>query len=171
MSSEERFRSIFSLAAIGLTQCDVQTHLFVAANHRMEEITGYTADELLNLTFSDLTHPEDREWDLEGWLAVVRGEIPTYHAEKRYIRKDGKVVWVRIDLVVSDRGPANEPLRTIEAVQDITYEREVTAALRESEERFRGTFEQAAVGMAHTGLDGRWLLFNKKLCDIVGYSA
>src|SRR5262245_54310373 len=134
MSSEERLRSIFALAAIGLAQCDVQTHRFVVANHRMEEITGYSADELLSLTFSDLTHPEDREKDQEGRLAMVRGNTPTYHTESRYIRKDGSVVWVRIDTAVGDRGPANEPVRTIEAVQDITDQRKVTAALRESEE-------------------------------------
>ena len=122
------------------------------------------------MTFSDITHPEDQQKDLESWLAVVRGDAPSYRAEKRYIRKDGKVIWVRIDTAVSDRGPANEPLRTIGAVHDITYERESTAALLESEERFRATFEQAAVGVAHTGMDSRWLRFNQKLCDIVGYS-
>src|SRR5262245_7547042 len=170
MSSEERFRSIFDLAAIGLAQCDVQTHRFVVANHRMEEITGYPTDELLNLTFSGLIHPEDWEKDQEDWLAIVRGETPTYRTECRYIRKDGRVIWVRIDTTVGDRGSANEPLRTIEAVQDITDQREVTAALHDSEERFRTTFEQVAVGMAHNGLDGRWLRLNRKLCEIVGYS-
>src|SRR5262249_14135169 len=120
MSSEESFHSIFALAAIGLAQCDVQTHRIVAANHRMEEITGYPTHELLNLTFSDLIHPEDLAMDQEGWLAMVRGETPIYRAECRYIRKDGRVIWVRIDTAVGDRGPANEPLRTIDAVQDIT---------------------------------------------------
>jgi PAS domain S-box-containing protein len=170
MSNEDRFRSIFALAAVGLSQCDVQTHRFVAANHRMEEIVGYTEDELRNLKFSDLTYPQDRKTNLEGWLALVRGETRTYLTEKRCIRKDGKVIWVRVDTTVSDRGPGNEPLRTIEAVYDITNEREMAEALRESEERYRTTFENAAVGIAHVGLDGRWLRANRKLCEMLGYS-
>lgn len=171
MSNEESFRAIFAVAVIGLAQLDVQTHRFVAVNHRMEEIIGYSADELLKLTPSDLLHPEDREKDQKGWLAVVRGDTATCRTEQRYVRKDGKVIWVKVGTAISDRGPANEPLRAIRSVHDITSERESITALRESEEKFRATFDQAAVGMSLIGLDGRWLRSNQKLCDIVGYSA
>jgi PAS domain S-box-containing protein len=67
-------------------------------------------------------------------------------------------------------GTQSTPTGAVATLTDITERRNTEAALRESEERFRATFEQAAVGMAHVAPDGRWLNLNQRLCDILGYS-
>jgi PAS domain-containing protein len=76
---------------------------------------------------------------------------------------------------VLDRGYAlhegdGKPYRMLGSMQDVTQRRVFEATLKESEQRFRGTFENAAVGMAHVALDGKWLMVNERLCDIVGYA-
>jgi two-component system sensor histidine kinase UhpB len=68
------------------------------------------------------------------------------------------------------RKPSGEPDYFVIMMQDITERKRTEAALQESEERFRGTFEQAAVGICHTAADGRLLQVNDKLCDMLGYT-
>src|SRR5262245_46247847 len=89
--------------------------------------------------------------------------------EQRMVKAYGKVIWVR------DRGRifydlAGEPLYATGAITDISALKQAEENLRQSESRFRATFENAAVGIAHVAPDGRWLEVNQRLCDIVGYT-
>jgi PAS domain S-box-containing protein len=103
-SSEEDYGVIFELAGVGMAQVDPTSGRLLRLNPKMREITGYSEKELLGMTFSELTRPDDREEDLEGFQQVVRGEVPKYLAEKRYVRKNGSVVWVRVETtIVRDR--------------------------------------------------------------------
>jgi PAS domain S-box-containing protein len=88
---------------------------------------------------------------------------------KRYIRKDGITVWARLVTSVV-RDEHNQPQYAISVVEDATERKQAEAELSKSEERFRATFFQAAVGIAQTGLDSQWLLLNGRLCQILGYS-
>jgi PAS domain S-box-containing protein len=91
--SEERFRGTFEQAAVGIAHVGTDGH-WLRVNRRLCDIVGYEKEELLGLTFQDLTHPDDLETDLEGARRLLAGEIETYSREKRYFRKDGSIVWI-----------------------------------------------------------------------------
>lgn len=92
--SEERFRSSFEQAAVGVMHCDAQSGRFLLVNPACSAITGYSREELLKKTWRDITHPDDLEADLSEARRALAGEIPSYRLEKRYVRKDGSSVWV-----------------------------------------------------------------------------
>src|SRR5436305_5055818 len=90
--SEIPFRSAFDYAAIGMAVVSPEGK-FLDVNQSLCEILGYSKEELLHLTFQDLTHPEDLETDLAYVHQMLIGEIRTYQMEKRYFHKRGNVVW------------------------------------------------------------------------------
>src|SRR5258707_1365663 len=119
--SEERFRGTFENAGVGIADCDVQAR-FLRVNRKLCEIVGYTREELLQKTWQDITHPDDLAASFEQFLLLLRGEQPGYSLEKRYVRKDGAVVW--IDLAVSlRRNSAGTPAHVIAILQDISERR------------------------------------------------
>jgi len=93
--SEARWRSMFEASAVGITVMDQNNH-FAAANEAFERMVGYTGDELRSLGPLDITHEDDREAAREMIENVQRGKREDYQTEKRYRRKDGKVIWVRV---------------------------------------------------------------------------
>ena len=116
--SEQRFRSSFEDAGIGMAMVSPDGR-YLRANRAFCEIVGYAEEELLGMTFREITHPEDLEEDLELKRRVLAGEDRTFSMEKRYVRRDGSSVWV--DLTVSMlREPSGEPLYSIAQVQNIT---------------------------------------------------
>ena len=117
-ASERRFQNAFAHAATGMLLVDLEGR-FVEANRAYSEITGYSQTELESLTFLDITHPEDVDRCARPFQQMVRGEIPNYVIEKRYLRKDGGVVWVRISSTLLRDG-ADDPSHAIVIVEDIT---------------------------------------------------
>ncbi len=91
--SEERFRNAFELSPIGIALVGLDGR-WLEVNHALCEIVGYTQAELRELTFQDITHPDDLEADLALAQRLYAGDIPSYQMEKRYIRKDGETIWV-----------------------------------------------------------------------------
>jgi PAS domain S-box-containing protein len=132
--SEQEFRGIFELALSGKASADAHTRRFVRVNRKLCQITGYTEEELLARTVGELTHPEDRARDLERYQRAVRGDDPGWTVEKRYVRKDGRVVWVAVTGTVL-RDPQGRPTRSFATIHDITDRKEMEAALREADRR------------------------------------
>jgi len=130
------FETYFALPHVGKVQADPRTRRFVRVNPRFCEIAGYSEQELIGMDVAALTHPDDRARDAELYGPFARGEVPEYHTEKRYLRRDGSIIWVRVyaGLIRDEDGL---PSRTIAAVQEITAEKEADARLRSSEEAHR----------------------------------
>lgn len=128
--SEERFRAVFELASVGMALADPLTGHWRSVNSKLCAITGYTADELVGMRWSEITHPDDRELNWEGFQRVVRGETPDYRIEKRYLRKDGAIVWVNVNATVL-RNRTSQPFLALAVIEDITLRK------RAEEERLR----------------------------------
>lgn len=114
-------------------------------------------------------HPEDRARILSSLNAVLGSGEDVWSEEYRFRRADGSYATV-VDRGYVVRDPSKrEPVRMVGSMADVTESRRIEEALKDSERRFRTTFEAAAVGMAHVAPDGRWLRINDALCEISGY--
>ncbi len=167
--AHERFRSAFEHAPIGIALVAPDGR-WLQVNRALCEIVGYAESELLARSFQDITHPDDLDADLELVGALVAGEIGSYQLEKRYLHKDGRVIWGRLSRSVA-RDMSGEPLHFVSEIEDITAAKQAASALAEAEERFRSAFEDAPIGMALVALDGSFLQVNQALCEITGHSS
>ena len=165
--SEARFRRTFELAGSGMAHIGMDRR-FIRVNRRLCGILGYSEAEMLKLTGRQISHPDDLDIINEQRPALHSGEIDTVRLEKRYLRKDGAVVWVKFSMTL-ERDADGKPLYEIAVYDDITAQRDTEARLKESEARFRQTFELAASGICHV-VDGRFVRVNKSLCEILGYA-
>jgi PAS domain S-box-containing protein len=129
--SERQFRALFDEAAVGIALANAAGHLF-ESNRTLQLLLGYSAEELCNMPFAQLTHPDDVERDWHLFSEVISGERENYHIEKRYYGKDGRLVWghLTVSLVRDERG---EPLFGIGVVEDITERKRAEEALRETQ--------------------------------------
>ncbi|HBH61381.1 MAG TPA: hypothetical protein DDX85_06530 [Nitrospiraceae bacterium] len=133
--SEERFRGAFESAAIGIGMVSPEGR-WLKVNSALSHIVGYSEQELLSLTFQDITHPEDLDADLEYVRQMLAGEIRNYHMEKRYVHKEGHIVWIllSVSLVRDEHGA---PLHFVSQIQDITKRKQaeiqIAASLKEKE--------------------------------------
>jgi PAS domain S-box-containing protein len=129
----DAFRRAFEDAAIGMAIVDLDGR-FRKVNHSLCEMVGYSESELLNLTFQDITHPDDLAADLELARRMMAGEMNHYHLEKRYRHKDGHEVWIQLSgSLIRDR--EDRPCYCVSQIQDITArkvaEQEAAARLRD----------------------------------------
>ncbi|MDP1690005.1 MAG: PAS domain S-box protein, partial [bacterium] len=137
--SEERFQNAFEYAAIGKALV-APNGRWIRVNRALVEMLGYSREELLTMTFQDITHPDDLETDLVYVRQMLAGEIQTYQMEKRYLHKQGRVVCALLSVSLV-RGKENEPLHFISQIQDITERRQAVEALQKSEEQYRALAE------------------------------
>jgi PAS domain S-box-containing protein len=143
--SEERFRTAFMNAAVGITLV-TPDGIYREVNPAMARILGYEPQELVGKRVADFTHPDDLERRAKFLDDLLSGRIPWGEQERRFIHKDGSTVWVRIWASVQ-RDSAGNPLHFISLVQDITAQRRAENALRESEERYRNLVEMLPEGL------------------------
>ena len=143
--SEERFRAIFSQAAVGisLTRPD---GVCLAVNDRFCKMLSCTESELRGKPFPEFTHPDDLEKSSDAAGRLLAGNIPSWQAEKRYLGKDGTVVWARV-VVSLVRDPEGEPQYFIAVVEDISERIQSESALRESERRLSLALRAAQLGV------------------------
>jgi len=164
--SVQRFRATFEQAAVGIALVSTQGQ-FLELNQRFCDIVGYSQEEMQTLTFQDITHPEDIEPDLDYIRQLMAGDIPHYSMEKRYIHKNGSLVWINLTVGV-ERYPSGETNYTIAVIEDITARKEAEKALRESEERYQTIARVSPVGICQTDTAGNNIYFNDRACEITG---
>ncbi|WDT80059.1 MAG: PAS domain S-box protein [Candidatus Manganitrophus sp.] len=142
--SEERFRSYFELGLIGMAITS-PTKGILEVNDKICEILGYDRNELAKRTWAELTHPDDLATDVALFNRVMAGEIDGYTVDKRWIRKDSRVIDTTIS-VKCVRRPDGSIDHFVALLEDITKRKRAEEALRESEERLRLALEAAQMG-------------------------
>jgi PAS domain S-box-containing protein len=152
---------------IVITDPKMPDNPIIYVNPAFEEISGYTAEEVRGRNCRFLQGGYHEQPALDELREALTEERECRVVLRNY-RKDGTPFWN--ELYVSPVHDEDGLLTNFVGVQnDITERRRIEEVLRESEERFRATFEHAAVGAAHVGIDGRWLRVNRRLSEIVGY--
>ena len=166
-NSEREFRAVFELAGSGKAMVDAVTGRFVRVNPKLCEMTGYTSDELLTMTFGQITHPEDLEWSTRELHRVMRGEAAVYNAEKRYMRKDGQVIWVHI-IATLIRDADGNPHRAAGVIEDITQRKLAEAKIRQSEASLARAQRIAGVGSWEFDLRTGTMTWSEQMYRIFG---
>jgi PAS domain S-box-containing protein len=164
--SEERFRSLFEQAAVGVAEIITETGQFITVNHRLCECVGRTEEELLATSFQSITHPEDYSLHDGKTQMMLAGEIGHYTLEKRYLRKDGEIVWVNIT-VSPLRKPGEEPGSNMIVVEDITDRKRAEEELRKSEGKYRNILESIEDGYFEVDIAGSLTFFNDSVCRML----
>ena len=116
--SEERFRVTFERAAVGMAHVAPDGR-WLRVNDKLCEIVGYAREELLSLTFQEITHPEDLDADLGYVEGMLEGEIQDYSMVKRYVRGDRSRVWISLTVSLI-RKPSGQPDCFVSVIEDVT---------------------------------------------------
>ena len=132
-TSETRFRAIFENAATGIAITDLQGR-FLQCNPAYCKLVGYTEEELGQINFSDLIHPDDRADNFARVRRLRDKELSSFEIENRYVRKDGEAVWVR-KFVSLLHDQEDQPPHIMALVTDVTERRHMEAALLEADRR------------------------------------
>ncbi|GAB3694507.1 hypothetical protein GCM10027592_15510 [Spirosoma flavus] len=149
--AEERFSIAFANTSVGMAFTDRQAN-FTLVNEAYTLLLGYSKEELSTLNSIQLTHPDDREYNLKLFKEVAGGKRPFFNLIKRYICKDGTYRWVQMNVTRLDDSQ-NEAEGMVIISYDITERIEAETKLRATEERFRNMVMQAPVAISV--LDGR----------------
>jgi PAS domain S-box-containing protein len=144
-ASEERFRATFEQAATGIAHVAIDG-TFLRVNQRLCDLLGFAREELLALTFQQLTHPEDLNADLELLNQVLARRRENYAMEKRYLRKDGSTVWANLTVSLV-RDAEGDPAYFISIVEDIDDRKAMEESLRQAEKM--ETVGQLTSSIAH----------------------
>jgi PAS domain S-box-containing protein len=129
--SEARFRAAFEQAAVGMAHVDMDGR-WLMVNRKLCDILGYSAEELKERTFLDLTHPDDLEKDVKNYSLLKQGKFTTFSMEKRYFHKNGSSVWVSITVSLV-RDAQGETPYAFAVIRDISERKEVERKLEKAQ--------------------------------------
>lgn len=146
LESEERFSKAFNESPIGMAIVAPDGR-WLQVNHALCEIVGYSKAELETMTFQAITHPDDLESDLHHVRQVLSGAPRTYQLEKRYIHKNGSVIWIVLNVSLV-RNADGTPKHFISQIQDITERKQAEDTVRDSELRYKLLTEATFDGIA-----------------------
>jgi len=167
--SEERFRKFFERAPIGICVVNLDGR-FLQVNQTYCEMLGYQKHELQQLTFAEITNPEDAEIDLGYAEQLFKGEIPSYQIEKRYIKKNGEFVWVNLTVTAIFDGDGKS-CYGLGMVEDISDRKRTQAALQETNQTLQALIQACPLAITVFNLDsGLVKLWNPAAETIFGWS-
>lgn len=165
--SEERFRLAFHNANIGVCLVDAQGRL-IRVNNQMCEILGYTQSELEGLSVNDITHSEDLDFSTDFIGRASSGEIDSGEFEKRYIHKDGYLVWGRVSSsIVRDESGAAKYF--ICHLRDITRRKKAEERLLRAKDQLQLAIEASGVGLWDWKVKTGEVWLNERWAQIIGY--
>ena len=162
---DQLLRKFYDLPFVGMAFTSPETKRWLQFNDRLCEILGYPREQLANLTWAEITHPDDLAADVAEFERVLRGESEGYVMDKRFIRWDGAVVFATIDVKCLRRADGTVEI-FIATIDDITERKRYEERLRQAATVFENTRE----GVTITDADERILRVNWAFCELTGYS-
>ncbi|MBK8046783.1 MAG: PAS domain S-box protein [Anaerolineales bacterium] len=142
---------------------------WVEVNDRLCQMLGYAREELMGLTWAELTHPDDLNADLALFHQVLAGERNDYELDKRFVRKDGTIIYTTLS-VTSARNPDGTVRHILAHLIDISERKRIEEELRRSKEAFQNYFNLSGAGIGVTSPEHGWLAVNERMCQMLGYS-
>lgn len=131
IESEREFKALFDQAPVGIAKFETETGRFLSVNSEYCRIIGYPEEEIIQMNFQQITHPDDLQLDLDNMKLLKKGKISSFDIEKRYFNKSGETVWV--NLIVSGIINEGEKLvNHIAIVEDITDKKRAAEDLKQS---------------------------------------
>ena len=165
---DQQFKGAFEYSAVGAAILSVKGG-FLQVNQALCDALGYSPDELVTMNQRDVAHPGDRAGDVPLLRQFLRGRLPFYQAERRFVTRQGAFGWamVSVSLIRDDQG---KPLHFICQAQDVSAAKLAQIALKDSEEKFRRLIETAQEGVWVINADRRTTFVNQRMAGMLGYS-
>jgi diguanylate cyclase (GGDEF)-like protein/PAS domain S-box-containing protein len=161
------FQATFELAAVGIAHLTLDGR-WLRVNQHLCDMLGYGRDELTRKTFQQLTFADDLDKDLSLVNQLLEGKIPSYTLEKRYVRKDGTVMWGHLSASLS-RDEEGAPKYFISVMKNIDARVKALADLERSRSRLRAVLESLVEGVVVFGPDGTLLEINSAAREMFEY--
>jgi PAS domain S-box-containing protein len=162
-ATADRLQAILDNAPVGIVVGNGQ-YRFVESNVAFQRMVGYSAEELKLVDWKILTHPDDIAHNAELADGLMQGKVKNYEIEKRYILKDGRVIWIR------SIGARLDDEYKISIIEDISERKKAAEQLRRSEAQLRRLIDSNIVGVIIAGPDGIILDTNKAFLEMLGYT-
>jgi PAS domain S-box-containing protein len=166
--SEAKFKSVFQNSIVGKSITTLDGKML--PNKAYADMLGYSVEELSELYWPEITHKDDVERNAKITRSILNGEKPSEQWEKRYIHKNGNIVWVEISSSLL-RDSNGEPLYSICEINDITARKLAEESLRKSEETYRNLVTRMPDGVYKSSADGRFIDVNPAMVRLLGYDS
>ena len=168
MDSEHMISDMFSYASFGMAAVGLDG-TWRRVNEALCDMLGYSEEELLAMTFKNITHPDDLAIDLDNVQRMIRGEISSFKRQKRYIHKQGHIVWVLLSSSII-RDEQGQPLHFVSQITDISELKFAEEELRSSKERLEFVIQGTGVGLWDWQVQTGETVFNERWAEILGYT-
>jgi PAS domain S-box-containing protein len=166
--NEQTFYSVYLNSKIGIALLNDRGRI-IMTNHALEEFIGYSEKELQTKNFIDVTYLEDINKDVEQYRLLVSGQIDDYTMEKRYIRKDGKIIWGSLSVSL-ERDENGQVVHVVGMVEDITEKKKHLKQIKQSEERLNLAIEGTRAGLWDWNVQSNMIKTNDWYSEMIGYS-
>jgi PAS domain S-box-containing protein len=162
-NDEDKFRGTFEQAAVGMAHVAPDGR-WLDVNRTLCRIVGYEKEELLHLTFQDITHPDDLATDLDYVWQMLEGKIKTYSMEKRYIKKSGAIIWINLTVSLIRDKVTGSPLFFVAVIEDIDQRKKMERKLEE----YKSSMERL-VAERTVELFNKKTLLEQEIADKAGF--
>ncbi|MEO1214171.1 MAG: PAS domain S-box protein [Bacteroidota bacterium] len=167
-NSEKQLKSIVENSNIGISLVKQNGKSFLA-NAAYLHMLGYTREELFDMTFSEFTYPPDLTECFKNFNDLVEGRLNSFSMEKRYIRKDGEIIWTDTS-AIAIRDQEGKFQYAVATAINISTRKKALQKLNESEKRFKSIFEHSQIGIALVDTSGKTFLVNNAFARLLGYN-
>ena len=165
--SETLLRNLFETAAIGLAVVDLEGR-FQTTNAALQKMLGRSEPELRKWTLADATYADDADRDAVLYREMLAGQRDHYQAQKRYVRKDGKIIWGRATISLV-RNEEDNPQYVIVMIENLTRRRRAEAARRATEDRFRWLVQMSGSAILCLSGDHRVMEISREAARVFGW--